>query len=49
LELLVEQENYRNILCYGKEKDTTIVNNAISNLFKLKNLIEEKIGEKIDD
>ncbi len=49
LELLVEQEKYRNILCYGKEKDTSIVNNAISNLFKLKNLIEEKTGEKIDD
>ncbi len=49
LSLLIEQEKYRTLLCYGKEKEIKVVNNAISNLFKLKNLIEEMIGERIED
>lgn len=46
LSLLISQENYRNKLCYGKEKGTEIVNSAIKNLFELKNLIESELEEK---
>ena len=40
--LLVNQEDYRNRLCYGKEKKADIVNSAITNLFELKKLVEEE-------
>jgi len=46
LNLLINQESYRNKLCYGKEKKTEIVNSAIKNLFKLKSLIESGLEEK---
>lgn len=47
LALLVNQESYRNKLCYGKEKEANIVDSAIKNLFKIKCLIESILGEKI--
>jgi len=37
---LVDQENYRNKLCYGKDKKANIVSSAIENLFKIKKLID---------
>ena len=40
-------EDYRNKLCYGKEKEANIVNSAIKNLFKIKELIESILGEDI--
>lgn len=40
LNLLINQEGYRNKLCYGKEKKAEIVNSAIKNLFELKILID---------
>lgn len=43
LSLLVNQEKYRNKLCYGKEKEAEIVNSALKNLFELKNLIEAEL------
>ena len=46
LNLLVNQENYRNKLCYGKEKEAEIINSAVKNLFELKDLIESKLEEK---
>ncbi len=46
LNLLVDQESYRNKLCYGKEKSAEIVNSAIKNLFELKNIIEAEAEEK---
>ena len=46
LNLLVSQESYRNRLCYGKEKDASIVNSTIKNLFELKNLIDSELEEK---
>ncbi|MEK6906219.1 MAG: hypothetical protein AABW81_01210 [Nanoarchaeota archaeon] len=46
LNLLVDQESYRNKLCYGKEKDADIVNSAVKNLFELKMLIESELEEK---
>ncbi len=44
--LLVNQENYREKLCYGKEKEANIINSAIKNLFQIKELIESILGEK---
>jgi len=46
LNLLINQESYRNKLCYGKEKKVEIVNSAIKNLFELKDLIESELEEK---
>jgi len=38
--LLIKQEDYRNKLCYGREKSADIVLSAVKNLFELKQLIE---------
>ena len=46
INLLVNQEGYRDKLCYGKEKEVKIVNSAIKNLFDTKKLIESIIGEE---
>ena len=46
LSLLINQESYRNKLCYGKEKKAEIVNSAIKNLFELKNLIESELEKR---
>jgi hypothetical protein len=46
LELLVKQEDYRNKLCYGKKKDSKIVDSAIKNLFELKDLIDKELEER---
>lgn len=46
LELLVKQENFRNKLCYGREKESDVVNSAVKNLFEIKQLIEAEIEEK---
>lgn len=42
LAALVRIEELRNRLCYGREKEATEVQEAISLLFKLKNFVEEK-------
>ncbi len=47
LPLLIAQENYRNILCYGKSKERKTVEDAIKNLQKIKSLVEGETGEKI--
>ena len=41
INLLVNQEMYRNKLCYGRAKDEGVVNSAIKNLFEIKKLLEE--------
>ncbi len=46
INLLAMQENYRDKLCYGKAKDSKVVNSAIKNLFELKSLIEKEVEEK---
>ena len=46
LNLLVNQEAYRNKLCYGKEKIADVVNSAVKNLFELKELIEPEMEER---
>ena len=47
LNLLVEQEKFRDLLCYGKDKDEKIVLEAVKNLFELKQLIEKILGEEL--
>ena len=42
ISLLVKIEALRNRLCYGREKEAKEVNEAVSLLFKLKGLLEEK-------
>lgn len=44
--LLVKQEDYRSKLCYGKKKNPEIVNSAIENLFKIKNMVDKELGVK---
>lgn len=48
INLLIDQESYRNKLCYGKDKKANLVNFAIENLFKIKNLIDSVLEEKND-
>ena len=45
--LLTEVEDYRNKLCYGKDKSPEIVKEAIRKFFELKEFIEKEIGEDI--
>ena len=45
--LLVEQEKYRNLLCYGKGKERKVVEGAIENVQKIRDMVEKLIGEDI--
>lgn len=47
LKLMVNQEDLRIKLCYGKDKSSNIVEEAVKNFFKLKSIIEKEIGEEI--
>ncbi len=47
LNLLVKQEELRQKLCYGKNKDLAVVKEAVSNFFKLKELVEKNLGEEL--
>lgn len=47
LDLMIKQENFREKLCYGKDKSAKIVELAVKNFFKLKSLVEKQIGEEI--
>jgi len=47
IQLLIKQENYRNIICYGKSKDEKTIVKCIENLFEIKKIIENETGEKI--
>lgn len=49
LRLLVNQENYRDKLCYGKSKDESIVNASVKNYFTLKELIESQMDGDTDE
>lgn len=43
--LMVKQEELRDFLCYGKEKSVEKVQEAITNAQKLKQVIEQELGE----
>lgn len=45
--LLISQENYRTLLCYGKSKERKKVEEAIQNMQKIKSIIESEIGEAV--
>ncbi|MFH0837400.1 MAG: hypothetical protein V1870_04685 [Candidatus Aenigmatarchaeota archaeon] len=45
--LLIKQEEFKTLLCYGKSKERLIVELAIKNLMKFKNIIEKELGEEI--
>lgn len=47
LHLLIKQEELREKLCYGKDKSTNVVEDAVKNFFKLKEAIEKELGVKI--
>ena len=49
IKLLVDQENYRNKLCYGKDKKANIVSSAVENLFKIKKLIDSILEGENED
>ncbi|MBI4162401.1 MAG: hypothetical protein HY513_01850 [Candidatus Aenigmarchaeota archaeon] len=45
--LLVQQEEYRNSLCYGKPKESKTVDKCVENLFTIKKIIEKELGEDL--
>lgn len=45
--LMVNQEKLRNLLCYGKEKELAKIEEAIDNLNKIKEIISKELGEEI--
>jgi hypothetical protein len=47
IDLLVNIEEGRQRLCYGKDKSKEEVEKAIKELFQLKKIIEKEIGEEI--
>ncbi len=47
LPLLMEQERFRSLLCYGKAKDEATVRTAIDNLFAIKRMVEAALGEEV--
>lgn len=47
LNLLVRQEELRNLLCYGREKEEEYVKEAVENFYKLKKFIQESVQENV--
>lgn len=47
IHFLIKQEEYRDLLCYGKEKHIQKVQEAIENVTKLKQLISDQLGEEL--
>ncbi len=47
IRLMVNQEEYRNNLCYGKPKKSHVVIKGVENFFEIKRIIEKETGEKI--
>lgn len=47
LPLMVKQEDLRQKLCYGRNKDLSLVKQAVDNFFTIKKLIEKTSGEQI--
>ncbi|MFH1637730.1 MAG: hypothetical protein ABIB71_04880 [Candidatus Woesearchaeota archaeon] len=48
LNLLTKQEELREKLCYGKDKEAKISEDAVANFYKLKKCILDELGEKYD-
>lgn len=44
---LVKQEHYRTLLCYGREKERKLVEEAIENVNKIKETVEKITSEEL--
>lgn len=47
ISLMIKQEEFRDVLCYGKEKEREKVSAAIINLNKVKTIITQELGEEL--
>ena len=47
IQLMVKQDEFRTLLCYGKEKNESIVKEAVDNLTRIKQLVENELGERL--
>ncbi len=47
LNLLVKQENFRELICYGREKDRPLIEDCIKNAYKIKEIVEGVLGENV--
>ena len=47
LNFLVKQENFRERLCYGRDKKKDAVEQCIKNVYKIKAIVENVLGEAI--
>lgn len=47
ISLLVKQERYRTLLCYGRSKEKGVVQETIANMNRIKQAIERLLGEEI--
>lgn len=47
ISLMIKQEEFREVLCYGKEKEGEKVSAAITNLNKIKTIITQELGEEL--
>jgi len=48
IKLMVNQEEFRNLLCYGKEKEQEKVREAIDNLNEIIEMIKNELGEEYE-
>src|SRR3989338_5989573 len=44
LNLLVKQENFRELICYGREKERPLIEDCIKNAHTIKKIVEEVLG-----
>lgn len=47
IKLLIKQEEFRTLLCYGREKEGRIVRGAIENMNTIKAIVDEVTGEEL--
>jgi hypothetical protein len=47
LPLMVRQEEYRGLLCYGRERSGKVVLDAIANLSKIREIVDKEAGEAL--
>lgn len=47
LPLMVKQEEYRGLLCYGRERGEKLVMEAIGNVNKIREIVDKEAGEDV--
>ena len=45
--LMVKQEEYRGLLCYGRERSEKLVLEAVGNMNKIREIVDKEAGEDI--